>query len=178
MASAQSYEHFQWKCIGLRISWLLQSISVNVTASCWGIILSWLFLTIKSCSNCVLVKVQVFTLTKKDHISTVLIFKLTMRDKDPFYSEMMLLRVVPEWRSDVYPSGNGIGISYRLSLSQDPNVNLAKQTFIRGLPFQMSAKFSDFFSPSPLCPHFHATSLTELPYPARFSRTPPWVRTS
>ena len=36
----------------------------------------------------------------------------------------------------------------------------------------MSAKFSDFLTPPPPCPHFHATSLTELPYHVRFSRTP------
>ena len=40
------------------------------------------------------------------------------------------------------------------------------------LPYMTSAKLSDFFIPFPLCPHFHATSLTELPYFVCFSRTP------
>ena len=36
-----------------------------------------------------------------------------------------------------------------------------------------SAKFSKFFSSPPPYLHFHATSLTELPYFVCFSRTPP-----
>ena len=43
---------------------------------------------------------------------------------------------------------------------------------LRGLPFMMCAKISDFSTPSPPCPHFPATTLTELPYFVRFSRTP------
>ena len=42
---------------------------------------------------------------------------------------------------------------------------------LRGLPLMTSANFSAF-RPSLPCPHFHATSLTELPYFIHFSRTP------
>ena len=41
---------------------------------------------------------------------------------------------------------------------------------IRGLPLMMSAKFLDFLTPSPPCPHFYATSLTGFPYFVCFSR--------
>ena len=37
----------------------------------------------------------------------------------------------------------------------------------------MSAKISDFLTPSPPCPQIHATSLTELPSFVCFSTNPP-----
>ena len=81
-----------------------------------------------------------------------------------------------EGESDLYSSIRVIWKSGEEEIRSERG-NPAILLSVGGLPLMTSAKFSDFLKPLPPC---HATSLTELPYFVRFSRTPspPRVQTS
>ena len=56
--------------------------------------------------------------------------------------------------------------------SEQDDYDYAGPNVVRGLAFMTSAKFSDFVTLPPPCPHFQATSHSELPYFVCFSVRP------